>query len=209
MFTRGDKDQIKDLVIAWAGHECDAVEDVLIAGESLQLDGSGNATASKWASTSTSTVGATGVFSLSGALNLPADTQRLVSITKGGGDEAMQLWESQYTLTGLVVQLNPDAMDVGWPVREHPVQPRNHDQLRARASSSGRHRPGCGWAAYCRLGRAAWRLDCNGPAARHLLQRDYAGSEQSGAAERSSAAHGAHPWQEGLGPAQQHHRLER
>lgn len=121
MFTRGDKDQIKDLVIAWAGHECDAVEDVLIAGESLQLDGGGNATASKWASTSTSTVGATGVFSLSGALNLPADTQRLVSITKGGGDEAMQLWESQYTLTGLVVQLNPDAMDV-WAGQSVSIQ---------------------------------------------------------------------------------------
>lgn len=121
MYTRGDKDQIKDVVIAWAGHECDAVEDVLIAGESLQLDASGNATAAKWANNTTDTQRAMGSFSPTGLLNLPADTTRLVSISKGAGNFAIQLEKSLYTVNGLVVQLKPEALE-DWASRAVSIQ---------------------------------------------------------------------------------------
>ncbi|WP_077393522.1 fibronectin type III domain-containing protein [Comamonas kerstersii] len=56
MFTRGAKDAIKEVVVIWAAHECDAIEDIKIQGESLELDSQGWATASKWVKQSADSV---------------------------------------------------------------------------------------------------------------------------------------------------------
>lgn len=56
MFTRGTKDSIKDVVVIWAAHECDAIEDVQIQGESLALDTQGWATADKWVKRTSDTI---------------------------------------------------------------------------------------------------------------------------------------------------------
>lgn len=56
MFTRGDKDSIKDVVVIWAAHECEAIEDIHIQGESLELDSDGWATAQKWVKESSDSV---------------------------------------------------------------------------------------------------------------------------------------------------------
>lgn len=56
MFTRGEKDAIKDVVVIWAAHECDAIEDIKIQGESLELDTQGWATAPKWVKQSSDSV---------------------------------------------------------------------------------------------------------------------------------------------------------
>lgn len=47
--TSGDRDEFKHVVMCWAAHECDGIEDFLINGESVgALDADGYATASKW-----------------------------------------------------------------------------------------------------------------------------------------------------------------
>lgn len=121
MFTRGDKDQYKDVVIAWAGHECDAIEDVLITGESIALDASGNATAEKWSSKSSSTTRAERTFDATGKLTLPGDVAQLVSISRGSGEEALVLYKTLYTVTGDVVQLKSEAM-ADWAGKQVHVQ---------------------------------------------------------------------------------------
>ena len=110
MFTRGDKDQIKDVVIAWAGHECDGIEDMFISGESLKLDADGNATADKWYSKATENISADLEFDAEGKLTLPADCQQLVGISKGSGDESQNLDSTQYTLTEKIVQVSPETL---------------------------------------------------------------------------------------------------
>lgn len=112
IFTRGNKDQYKDVVIMWAGHECDGIEDVFISGESLQLDAEGNATAPKWSSTVNSTTSVARTFSATGALALPGDFQKMVSIAYSANDSSDILSSGLYTITGGVLQLKPEALPV-------------------------------------------------------------------------------------------------
>ncbi len=120
IFTRGDKDQFKDVVIMWAGHECDGIEDVFIAGESLGLDAGGNATAEKWSSTVNSTTSVARTFSATGALTLPGDFQTMVSIAYGADESIAILGPGLYTITGDVLQLKPEALPV-WASRSVSV----------------------------------------------------------------------------------------
>lgn len=111
-FTRGDKDQFKDLVIVWAAHACEAVEDLLIAGESVQLDVSGEAQLAKYRKEEVKTDTHALAFDAAGLLTLPVGAQ-LNGISKGSGDAALQLAEDQYTVSGTAVQLAPAAIS-GW-----------------------------------------------------------------------------------------------
>ena len=56
LLTSGDRDQYKHLAAVWAAHECDAIVDVYINGESIgSLDSNGWVTSGRWVSSETST----------------------------------------------------------------------------------------------------------------------------------------------------------
>lgn len=110
IFTRGNKDQYKDVVIMWAGHECDAIEDVQIAGESIELGENGFANAEKWLDTANTTHYVNSQISATGELALPPGRHKLIGITFDGGDFQRTL--NNYTITGDTLQV--DAAEVSW-----------------------------------------------------------------------------------------------
>lgn len=108
--TTGDKDQYKHVVVAWAGHECDAIEDIQIAGESIELDGDGNATAEDWAKTEAKTQAATVVLDALGAASV-AGMSSVVSVVNASTED--QLPGDGYTYTDGALQVLPAYLP-GW-----------------------------------------------------------------------------------------------
>ncbi|WP_130466502.1 fibronectin type III domain-containing protein [Corticibacter populi] len=112
LFTRGDRDQYKDVVIIWAGHECDAIEDVLLAGESLQLDANGYAQADKWVQRETVNRSTSRVVSPTGTILVTAEATSIKAVSRsegaGEGETTILLPAAAYTYAdGLITITDP------------------------------------------------------------------------------------------------------
>jgi hypothetical protein len=89
IFTSGDKDQYKHVVIEWAHHECEAIDDIYIAGESIgTLDGSGFATEGKYFKTTSTPTSVSITTDGSGMFDTGVADAIFVSATTSGGGES-------------------------------------------------------------------------------------------------------------------------
>lgn len=82
MLTSGSRDEYKHLLMVWASHECEAIDDFLVNGESVgPLDASGYVQpGSKWWRTATAVEYETLVVSGSGTLTLAHPVDRVTSV---------------------------------------------------------------------------------------------------------------------------------
>lgn len=106
IFTSGSTDQYKHLVCVHAAHECDAIEEVYIAGKALgTLDSNGQVTSGDYYKMST--VSQTEVKSgASFTLAATPDASSLVVVKDNGGDSGT--FNPSYTLSGATVTLSQD-----------------------------------------------------------------------------------------------------
>jgi hypothetical protein len=90
MLPSGVRDEYKHVVLVWAAHPCDAIEDLTIAGEALgALDAAGQPTTGKWAGQpETSTSSHAGTLNAARQVTLPDTPSRVVSVgfSTGTGD---------------------------------------------------------------------------------------------------------------------------
>ncbi|MEJ2803855.1 hypothetical protein WAE61_18370 [Comamonadaceae bacterium PP-2] len=117
VITSGDRDQFKHVVMVWAAHECDGIEDFFIAAESVgEIGADGWVTGGKWAQASTVTEKyAAGTFDASGRLSVEHSIAKFVQAMRqeGGGDtvETYILHANQVDVSGNAIQLKPEAME--------------------------------------------------------------------------------------------------
>lgn len=131
MATTGDRDQFKYVVIAWAGHQCDAIEDIQVAGESVELDEDGFARATKWVKVTTQTLTSMFTLDATGAGPLPG-VQQAVSLTKTESEES--LGADGFTVIDGVIQVAPEHVAAwsGATVRVTGMLTTERPQLRVR-----------------------------------------------------------------------------
>jgi hypothetical protein len=110
--TSGDKDQFKHLVIVWAAHECDAIEEILIAGAPLgTLDSSGNVTGGKFYKVETEAATETVTFSGAGVATLSHPAASLILVRDSvDANRGSSLSLGDVTVSGSTLTLQPAAM---------------------------------------------------------------------------------------------------
>lgn len=112
ILTSGDKDQYKHVVAVWADHECDSIQDVMIAGESIgTLDSNGYVTSGKWLKSQSDVLVETIVLSGAGEGTLAQAPAALVSVvfSEGEGDSVSHtsLDVGTVTLVGATFTVQP------------------------------------------------------------------------------------------------------
>lgn len=113
VLTSGAKDEFKHVVAVWAAHQCDAIEDITIAGESIgSLDGSGNTTSGKWFKGETRTEFEGLVVSAGGAVTVahPIAKFHSLSYTVGSGIDTDQVYlnAAQVTVVGSTITVDAE-----------------------------------------------------------------------------------------------------
>jgi hypothetical protein len=89
IFTSGDKDQFKHVVIEWAHHECEAILDFQIAGQSLgKLDANGSPTSGKYVKVNTTNGFFSGTTNLLGQLDISIPDAQLIGAATESIDAA-------------------------------------------------------------------------------------------------------------------------
>lgn len=110
--TSGDRDQYQHLVVVWADHESDGIEDLLLNGVPVgALDSNGYATGGKWFKASTSTPTATVTLNGSGSATLPLAPDAVLALSyyvaNEGGAEDITLPGSEVLVSGSTVTVKP------------------------------------------------------------------------------------------------------
>jgi hypothetical protein len=116
--TSGDRDQYKHVVAVWAVHECQAIEDVRFAGESVgTLDANGYVTSGRYFSTTTETDYQNFTVPITGVMTLSRTPARVISVSHNSGgsgdsENVQTLPPEAYTVVGAVVTIQPAYLDV-------------------------------------------------------------------------------------------------
>lgn len=110
MLTSGAKDQFKHVIYIWAAHECQAIEDILVKGESIgALDGAGNVTGGRWYKGETRSTSQLVTFNGSGQATLTHAPLAVMSVSQQTTtvDEGwVQVVDDLDDITGLVIAGN-------------------------------------------------------------------------------------------------------
>ena len=143
LLTSGDRDQYKHLAAVWAAHECDAIVDVYINGESIgSLDSNGWVTSGRWVSSETSTEAETTTVS-SGAFTVSNTVAAFHSATypdtPGDVSGREYLQADQVTVSGSTITIIDSAVAAVWNGRTVKV---NYDRATGGARVRVRHHLG-------------------------------------------------------------------
>jgi hypothetical protein len=118
VLTSGAKDEFKHVVAVWAAHQCDAIEDITIAGESIgALDGSGNTISGKWFKGETRTDYELRTVSAGGVVTVAHPVAKLHAMGYSVGTGIDEVWTylsaGDVTVSGTTITINP-ALVSAW-----------------------------------------------------------------------------------------------